>query len=115
MAYAVLTSSEVLVSITCLEFAYTQAPKAMKSVIMALFLMSVSLGNFFTAGVNAYIQVPNQLLSASALNASFNAKDDAGKKIVQTEAERAEFASGLLAKVGGKRLAGSGFEVGIPP
>ena len=51
-AYAILTASEVMVSITCLEFAYTQAPRSMKSVIMAVFLFSVSLGNYFTAGVN---------------------------------------------------------------
>ncbi len=56
-AYAILTASEVMVSITCLEFAYTQAPKNMKSVIMAVFLFSVSLGNFFTAGVNKFILV----------------------------------------------------------
>lgn len=56
-AYAVLTASEVMVSITCLEFAYTQAPVSMKSVVMALFLFSVSLGNYFTAGVNKFILV----------------------------------------------------------
>ena len=56
-AYAILTASEVMVSITCLEFAYTQAPKNMKSVIMAVFLFSVSLGNYFTAGVNKFILV----------------------------------------------------------
>jgi len=59
IAYAILTSSEVMVSITCLEFAYTQAPKSMKSVIMAIFLMSVALGNYFTAGVNSFIQIPS--------------------------------------------------------
>ena len=58
LAYAVLTASEVMVSITCLEFAYTQAPKTMKSVVMAVFLASVSLGNVFTAVVNGYIQTP---------------------------------------------------------
>ena len=31
LAYAILTASEVFVSITCLEFSYTQAPKTMKS------------------------------------------------------------------------------------
>jgi len=56
-AYAVLTAAEVMVSITCLEFAYTQAPVSMKSVVMALFLFSVSLGNYFTAGVNKFILV----------------------------------------------------------
>ena len=58
IAYVLLTASEVMVSIVCLEFSYTQAPKSMKSFIMALFLCSVSLGNAFTAIVNHVIQVP---------------------------------------------------------
>jgi len=46
-----LTASEVMISITCLEFAYTQAPKTMKSLVMAFFLLTVSLGNFLTSQV----------------------------------------------------------------
>ena len=61
LAYALITAAEVMVSIVCLEFSYTQAPRSMKSVVMALFLWSVSLGNYFTAGVNHFIQVPNPL------------------------------------------------------
>ncbi len=56
LGYALLTSAEIMVSITCLEFSYTQAPKKMKSFIMAIFLLSVSLGNAFTAVVNVFIQ-----------------------------------------------------------
>lgn len=56
LAYVVLTSAEVLVSITGLEFAYTQAPKKMKSFIMGIFFLGVSLGNLFAAGVNHFIQ-----------------------------------------------------------
>ncbi len=56
LAYALLTSAEIMVSITCLEFSYTQAPKKMKSFIMAIFLLSISLGNAFTAAVNIFIQ-----------------------------------------------------------
>jgi len=56
LAYALLTSAEIMVSITCLEFSYTQATKKMKSFIMAVFLLSISLGNAFTAVVNAFIQ-----------------------------------------------------------
>lgn len=59
LAYVVMTLAEVFVSITCLEFSYTQAPNRMKSVVMALFLLSVSLGNLFTAGVNVFIQNPD--------------------------------------------------------
>jgi len=55
LAYAILTAGEVMVSITCLEFSYTQAPRKMKSFIMALYMLSISLGNFFTARVNQYI------------------------------------------------------------
>ena len=46
-----LTASEVMISITCLEFAYTQAPRQMKSLVMAFFLLTVSLGNFLTSQV----------------------------------------------------------------
>jgi len=56
LAYIILTAAEVMVSITCLEFSYTQAPKKMKSFIMAVFLLSISLGNVFTALVNKFIQ-----------------------------------------------------------
>jgi POT family proton-dependent oligopeptide transporter len=55
LACALLTSAEVMVSITGLEFAYTQAPRQMKSFILSLFLLTVSLGNFLTAGVTTII------------------------------------------------------------
>jgi POT family proton-dependent oligopeptide transporter len=55
LAYLLLTAAEVLVSITALEFSYTQAPKKMKSFIMGLYLLSVTLGNMFVAEVNGYI------------------------------------------------------------
>jgi len=55
LMYVILTAAEIVISITCLEFAYTQAPKKMKSFIMAVFLLSISLGNAFTAVVNAII------------------------------------------------------------
>ena len=55
LAYLLLTSAEVMVSITCLEFSYTQAPKTMKSFIMAFYYLSVALGNLFTSTVNFFI------------------------------------------------------------
>ena len=63
-AYAVLTAAEVLVSITALEYSYKQAPLYMKSFIMALFLLSTSVGNAFTAAVNTIMVKP---LTASAM------------------------------------------------
>lgn len=56
LSYIIITMAEVFVSITCLEFSYTQAPKKMKSLVMSVFLMSVFLGNLFTAVVNLTIQ-----------------------------------------------------------
>jgi POT family proton-dependent oligopeptide transporter len=57
-AYVILTAAEVMVSITGLEFSYTQAPNSMKSFIMGLWLLSVSVGNLFTGLVNSFISVP---------------------------------------------------------
>ncbi len=59
LAFGVLTAGEVLVSVTHLEFSYTQAPRKMKSLVMCLYLGSVALGNVFTAAVNLFIQNPD--------------------------------------------------------
>ncbi len=56
VAYILITAAEIMVSITTLEFSYTQAPKKMKSFIMSLYLLSIALGNQFTALVNRFIQ-----------------------------------------------------------
>ncbi|MDX9755317.1 MAG: POT family MFS transporter [bacterium] len=56
MGYVVLTMAEIFVSITCLEFSYTQAPNKMKSFVMSFYLLSVSMGNFFTSFINSFIQ-----------------------------------------------------------
>ena len=56
LAYVFITAAEILISITCLEFSYTQAPARLKSFIMGLYLCSVSLGNLFTAAVNSWIE-----------------------------------------------------------
>ena len=56
LAYIFLMISEVMVYATGLEFSYKQAPKKMKSMIMAFFLATNSVGNLFTSAVNAFIQ-----------------------------------------------------------
>lgn len=56
LAYVILTLGEAMVSITGLEFSYTQAPNKMKSAVMALWLFTVSMGNLFTAAVNYFIR-----------------------------------------------------------
>ncbi|CAB3368271.1 Hypothetical predicted protein [Cloeon dipterum] len=43
--YIVITTAEILFSVTGLEFSFTQAPVSMKSVIMAGWLIAVTVGN----------------------------------------------------------------------
>lgn len=52
LAYIIMTGAEIMVSIVCLEFAYTQSPKKMKSFIMGVYMLGISIGNFYVAGVN---------------------------------------------------------------
>lgn len=59
VAYLVITAGEVMVSIVGLEFAYTQAPKSLKSVIMSLYLLAVFVGNGLTGIINKVIQIPS--------------------------------------------------------
>lgn len=56
-AYAVITMGEIMISITCLEFAYKQAPKKMKAIIMGCYYLSITAGNLFTVGVNWFIKL----------------------------------------------------------
>ncbi len=58
LPYLVLTTAEVLVSTTGLEFAFTQAPERLKSVITGLWQFTVAIGNILVvvvtqAGANA--------------------------------------------------------------
>jgi POT family proton-dependent oligopeptide transporter len=58
-AFALLTAAEILVSIVALEFAYTQAPRKMKSFIMCFYLAAVAVGNLLVFGVNHFIRIPS--------------------------------------------------------
>jgi POT family proton-dependent oligopeptide transporter len=49
--YIILTTGEVLVSTTGLEFAYTQAAPSMKSTIMSFWLLTVAIGNLFVTTI----------------------------------------------------------------
>ncbi|EGM67880.1 POT family MFS transporter [Shewanella sp. HN-41] len=56
--YALLTFGEVLVSATGLEFAYSQAPKAMKGSIMSFWTLSVTVGNLWVLLANVSVKSP---------------------------------------------------------
>ncbi len=55
--YVLLTVGEVLVSVTGLEFSYTQAPRAMRSTIMSIWFLTVFLGNLLTAVVTNLVRL----------------------------------------------------------
>ena len=55
LAYAILTLGEAMVSITGLEFSYTQAPNSMKSSVMALWLLFIGTGELFVGKFNAWV------------------------------------------------------------
>jgi POT family proton-dependent oligopeptide transporter len=57
--YLILTIGEVMVSITGLEFAYTQAPKKMKSTVMGFWLLTVTLGNVLVAFLAGFQDLPS--------------------------------------------------------
>jgi POT family proton-dependent oligopeptide transporter len=67
LAYVVITAGEVMVSIVGLEFAYTQAPKSLKSMIMSLYLLAVFVGNGITGTINKLIQIPSAAAEQAAI------------------------------------------------
>lgn len=94
-AYALISLSEVMVSVTALEFAYTQAPPAMKSFITSFYLLAVSLGNLITALVNvfatgltgaSYYWFFAGLMTASALIYALAARRYKGQTYLQDKA-----------------------------
>lgn len=56
--YLIITFAEILVSITGLEFAYTQAPARMKSTIMGFWLLTVALGNVMVSLLARFSTLP---------------------------------------------------------
>lgn len=53
--YCVLTISEILVSTTGLEFAYTQAPLHLKSVITSFWNLTIFAGNMLVAAITFFL------------------------------------------------------------
>ena len=76
LAFFIITSAEVMVSITALEFSYTQAPNVMKSLIMGLFWMSVALGNVITTAVNSFIVTEVRLVELETGNRTYFTVND---------------------------------------
>jgi POT family proton-dependent oligopeptide transporter len=102
LAFVVLTAGEVMVSVTHLEFAYTQAPRKLKSLVMCTYLCAVALGNAFTSAVNFFIENPDHtvklkgasyffffviVMLAAAVLFLFFARFYKGRTYIQGEAE----------------------------
>ena len=49
--YLILTTAEVLISTTGLEFAFREAAPEMKSIIMSFWLLTIAVGNLLVAGI----------------------------------------------------------------
>jgi POT family proton-dependent oligopeptide transporter len=56
--YVLLTTGEIMVSITALELAYTQAPKRMKSTIMSFLNLTITMGNVLVALLTYFAGLP---------------------------------------------------------
>ncbi|MFO0555661.1 MAG: hypothetical protein U0271_45205 [Polyangiaceae bacterium] len=94
--YLVMTTSEVLISVTGLEFAYTQAPRRMKSTIMGFWLLSVTFGNVLVAflspmqkilSLSAFFWVFTGLMTFAAIVFTILARFYKGKTYLQTTAK----------------------------
>jgi POT family proton-dependent oligopeptide transporter len=53
LPFLLITACEIMISITGLEFAYTQAPLSMKSTLMSFWFLTIFAGNLLTAYVSA--------------------------------------------------------------
>ncbi|HEY8432301.1 MAG TPA: MFS transporter [Sandaracinaceae bacterium] len=93
--YLVMTTAEVLVSVTGLEFAYTQAPRSMKSTIMGFWLLCVTFGNVLVAflapmqtilELSEFFWVFTGLMTAAAIVFAILARFYKGKTYLQAEA-----------------------------
>jgi POT family proton-dependent oligopeptide transporter len=90
LAYLILTMAEVMVSITALEFSYTQAPNQMKSTVMGIFMFSISLGNILVAVISHYNNLHTEVLSIEAGSTTFISLEN----YVPIKGEKVEFEEG---------------------
>ena len=61
LQFFIITVAEVMISITGLEFAYTQSPPSMKSVLTSFWLLCTSVGNMIVIFVAEAKFMPTQL------------------------------------------------------
>jgi proton-dependent oligopeptide transporter, POT family len=64
LAYVIITISEIFVSVSVLEFSYTQAPTSLKSIVSSLSLFTVALGQIIVMLINHYYNTDNATIDA---------------------------------------------------
>ena len=70
--YIILTTAEVLVSVTGLEFAFREAAPEMKSTIMSFWLLTVAFGNLVVTAITKVLSGPGAGGEAHASSVSTN-------------------------------------------
>jgi POT family proton-dependent oligopeptide transporter len=73
LPYMLLTFGEVLVSATGLEFAYSQAPRAMKGTLMSFWTLAVTVGNLWVLLANAGVRHPAVITAIGSAGISVTA------------------------------------------
>merc|ERR1712130_342974 len=72
--FFIITVAEVMISITGIEFAYTQAPNSLKAVLQSIYLLTISMGDMVVIivaeGKIMPTQVQEYLLFAGLILAS---------------------------------------------
>jgi len=71
LPYIVLTTAEVLVSTTGLEFAFTEAGASMKSTIMSFWLLTVAFGNLLVTAITKLLSSPGAGHNSSVSTSRF--------------------------------------------
>jgi dipeptide/tripeptide permease len=95
--YLLITTAEVLVSATGLEFAYTQAPRAMKSTIMGFWMLCITIGDLLVAflsplqkafPLSVFFYVFAGLMAAASLAFAWLASRYRGQTFLQHQAAK---------------------------
>lgn len=70
--YCISTASEIMISVSGLEYTYAQAPKSMKAVVSSLWLLPVFLGNMYDIYMGTVISFKRHAFKIHKFNVYFS-------------------------------------------
>jgi len=70
--YCISTASEIMISVSGLEYTYAQAPKSMKAVVSSLWLLPVFLGNIYDIYMGTQISFKRHAFKIHKFNVYFS-------------------------------------------